>query len=94
MERLEGDNNLYLKKVDIIFMRRTIVTVYERGIFKPLQKIDLPEHKRVHLVVIPEEDTDTKLLESQKKELSSIIGIGESGISDISRRHDHYIYEE
>jgi len=76
-------------------MTRTIVAVYERGIFKPLQKIDLPEHKRVHLVVIPEEDTDTKLLESQKKELSSIIGIGigESGISDISRRHDQYIYE-
>jgi len=47
----------------------------------------------VHLVVIPEEDTDTKLLESQKKELSSIIGIGKSGISDISRRHDKYIYE-
>jgi len=74
-------------------MRRTIVAVYERGIFKPLQKIDLPEHKRVHLVVIPEEDTDTKLLESQKKELSSI-SIGESDISDISRRHDQYIYEE
>ena len=71
-------------------MTRTIVAVYERGIFKPLQKIDLPEHKRVHLVVIPGEDTDTKLLESQKKELSSIIGIGESGISDISRRHDQH----
>ena len=62
-------------------------------IFKSLQKIDLPEHKRVYLVVIPEEDTYTKLLESQKKELSSIIGIGKSGISDISRRHDKYIYE-
>jgi len=73
-------------------MTKTIVAVYEEGIFKPLQKIDLPEHKHVHLVVIPEEDT--KLLESQKKELSSIIGIGKSGISDISRRHDQYIYEE
>jgi predicted DNA-binding antitoxin AbrB/MazE fold protein len=64
-------------------MTKTIVAVYEEGIFKPLQKIDLPEHKHVHLVVIPEEDT--KLLELQKKELSSIIGIGKSGISDISR---------
>jgi len=45
----------------------------------------------VHLVVIPEEDA--RLLESQKKELSRIIGIGESGISDGSRRHDQYIYE-
>ena len=72
-------------------MTKTIVAVYEGGIFKPLQRIDLPEHKHVHLVVMPEEDA--RLLESQRKELSSIIGIGKSGISDISRRHDKYIYE-
>ena len=72
-------------------MTKTIVAVYEEGIFKPLQRIDLPEHKHVHLVVMPEEDA--RLLESQRKELSSIIGIGKSGISDISRRHDKYIYE-
>ena len=70
-------------------MTKTLVAVYEGGIFKPLQKIDLPEHKHVHLVVIPEEDA--RLLELQKKELSSIIGIRKSGISDISRRHDKYI---
>ena len=72
-------------------MTKTIVAVYEKGIFKPLQRIDLPEHKHVHLVVMPEEDA--RLLESQRKELSSIIGIGKSGISDVSRRHDQYIYE-
>ncbi len=72
-------------------MTKTIVAVYEDGMFKPLQKIDLPEHKHVHLVVIPEEEEG--LLELQKKELSSITGIGESGISDVSRRHDQYIYE-
>ena len=72
-------------------MTKTIIAVYEGGLFKPLQKIDLPEHKHVHLVVIPEEDA--RLLESQKKELSRIIGIGESGIGDGSRRHDQYIYE-
>jgi len=72
-------------------MTKTIIAVYEGGIFKPLQKIDLPEHKHVHLVVIPEEDA--RLLELQKKELASIIGIGKSSISDVSRRHDQYIYE-
>ncbi|MEA1895459.1 MAG: antitoxin family protein [Euryarchaeota archaeon] len=72
-------------------MTVTIVAVYEGGIFKPLQKIALPEHKRMRLVVLPEEDGE--LLELQKKELSSIIDIGESGISDVSRRHDQYIYE-
>ncbi|RZN43510.1 MAG: DUF104 domain-containing protein [Methanophagales archaeon ANME-1-THS] len=72
-------------------MTKTIVAVYKDGVFKPLQKVDLPEHKHVHLVVIPEEDAG--LLELQKKELSSIIGIGESGISDVSRRHNHYLSE-
>ena len=71
-------------------MTKTIVAVYKEGVFKPLQKIDIPEHKHVHLVVIPEGDAD--LLESQRKELSSIIGIGESGVSNVSRRHDHYLY--
>jgi len=72
-------------------MAETIAAIYEDGIFKPLQKVALPEHKRMRLVVLPEEDGE--LLELQKKELSSIIGIGESGISDVSRRHDQYLYE-
>jgi len=72
-------------------MTEAIVAVYEDGIFKPLQKIVLPEHKHVHLVVMPEEDGE--LLKLQKKELSSMIGIGKSGVSDVSRRHDQYIYE-
>ena len=46
-------------------MTKTIVAVYEDGIFKPLQKIDLPEHKHVHLVVIAEEGV--RLLELQKR---------------------------
>ena len=69
-------------------MTRTIVAVYERGILKPLQKIDLPEHKRVHLVVIPGEDTDTKLLESQKKELSSIISLVLERVASATFRAD------
>ena len=72
-------------------MTQTIVAVYKDGVFKPLQKIDLPEHKHVHLVVIPEGDAE--LRESQRQELSSLIGIGESGISDVSRRHDQYLSE-
>ena len=55
-------------------MTETIVAVYEGGIFKPLWKVAFPEHKRMRLVVLPEEDGE--LLELQKKELSSIISIG------------------
>jgi predicted DNA-binding antitoxin AbrB/MazE fold protein len=83
--------SIYARKRYNPHMTRTIVAVYKDGVFKPLQKLDIPEHKHVHLVVIPEGDAD--LLESQRKELSSIIGIGDSGISNVSRRHDHYLYE-
>jgi predicted DNA-binding antitoxin AbrB/MazE fold protein len=83
--------SIYVRERYYLQMAKTIVAVYKDGVFKPLQKIDIPEHKHVHLVVIPEGDAD--LLESQRKELSSIIGIGDSGISDVSRRHDHYLYE-
>lgn len=70
-------------------MAKTIIAVFEKGIFKPLEKVDLPESKHVHLVIIPEEES--KLLESQKKELSSIIGIGESKVSNVSDRHGRYL---
>jgi len=71
-------------------MAETIPAVYEDGKFKPLQKVDLPEHKHVHLILIPDEEAE--LLNSQKKELSKITGIGSSGKTDVARRHDRYLY--
>ncbi len=55
-------------------MVEAIPAIYENGKFKPLQKINQPEHKHVHLIFIPDEESD--LLNSQKKELSDLIGIG------------------
>lgn len=71
-------------------MSEAIPAVYEDGMFKPLQKVDLPEHKHVHLILIPEEEA--ALLKSQKKELSKIVGIGRSGKTDVARKHDRYLY--
>ncbi|MCZ7384015.1 MAG: antitoxin family protein [Candidatus Methanoperedens sp.] len=71
-------------------MSEAIPAIYEDGKFKPLQKVDLPEHKHVHLILMPEEEA--ALLNSQKKELSKIIGIGRSGKTDVSRKHDKYLY--
>jgi predicted DNA-binding antitoxin AbrB/MazE fold protein len=71
-------------------MSEAITAVYEDGMFKPLQKVDLPEHKHVHLILIPEEET--ALLKSQIKELSKIVGIGRSGKTDVARKHDKYLY--
>ncbi len=71
-------------------MSEAIPAVYEDGMFKPLQKVDLPEHKHVHLILVPEEEA--ALLKSQKKELSKIVGIGRSGKTDVARKHDRYLY--
>ncbi|MCD4766532.1 MAG: antitoxin family protein [Methanosarcinales archaeon] len=71
-------------------MTEAIPAVYEDGIFKPLQKVDLPEHKHVHLMVMPEDEAE--LLKSQKKALSKIIGAGSSGLTDVAKKHDQYLY--
>lgn len=71
-------------------MAETISAIYEDGIFKPLHKVDIPDHKHVHLMLIPDEEVT--LIKAQKKELSKIIGIGSSGKTDIARKHDNYLY--
>ncbi len=71
-------------------MSEAIPAVYEDGKFKPLQRVNLPEHKHVHLILIPEEEA--VLLNSQKRELSKIVGIGKSGKTDVARKHDRYLY--
>ena len=71
-------------------MTEAIPAVYEDGIFKPLQKVDLLEHKHVHLMVMPEDEA--KLLNSQKKALSKIISTGSSGLKDVAGKHDQYLY--
>lgn len=71
-------------------MAETIPAIYEDGMFKPLQKVNIPDHKHVHLILIPDEEET--IINDQKKELSKITGIGSSGKTDIARKHDKYLY--
>jgi len=71
-------------------MRESIPAIYEHGIFKRLQKVNLPEHKHVHLMVMPEDEIE--LLKAQKKALSGIIGAESSGLTDVASKHDRYLY--
>ncbi len=71
-------------------MAEAIPAIYEDGMFKPLQKVDIPDHKHVHIMLIPDEEAP--LINAQKKELSKITGIGSSGKTDIARKHDNYLY--
>ncbi len=37
-------------------------------------------------------DEEANFINSQKKELSKLIGIGSSGKTDIARKHDRFLY--
>ena len=76
-------------------MSRLITAIYEDGIFKPLQDIqdiNLRNHQRVRLEVIPE--AEASLVESQKRALLEIAGIGNSGLTDVARNHNKYLYQK
>ncbi len=51
-------------------MPRAIEAVYEDGVFKPLEKIDLKDHERVELKVFPKDEWQLrfhKLIKSIQK---------------------------
>lgn len=68
-------------------MQEVIKAIYEDGVIKPLKKLKLKEHEQV-TITIETKDTETK----PKKNAMSIVGIFESGIGDISKEHDNYLY--
>ena len=73
-------------------MSTLITAIYEDGILRPLQDINLRENQRVKLEIITE--TETSLVESQKRALLEIAGIGNSGLKDTARKHNKYLYRK
>lgn len=78
-------------------MTKTVEAIYENGVFKPVKKVRLPEHERFKLIVSPVEEDEReikKIVERQRKALLSIAGIGDSGLGDVSRNPDKYLYDK
>ena len=73
-------------------MSELVPAIYKNGVFKPLQNINLPDHQRVKLEIILE--GETSLVESQKKALLEIAGMGDSGLTDVARTHNNYLYQK
>ena len=82
-------------------MTNTVEAIYENGIFKPVKKVNIPEHERVKLIIsirepdeliAEDEEAIKRLVEKQKKALKELIGIGDSGLGDVSKNHDKYLY--
>ncbi len=70
------------------FMSKVIEAVYEDGVFKPLEKVKLPRHKRFR-IFLDAGETPHK----GKCSLAGIIDITkECSDTDLSVHHDKYLY--
>lgn len=68
-------------------MTRIIKAIYENGVIRPLQPLDLPERTEVEIQV-PE--SEAKKPPPAKKALS-FVGIGRSGRRDVSERAEELL---
>ncbi len=70
-------------------MSRTIIAIYENGVFKPLETPDLQDHAHVRLTV--EAVSDERLGEPSASGPDPLAGIrGSTGISDLAEHFDDY----
>ncbi len=71
-------------------MSRVIEAIYENGVFKPLSKVDCPEHLKI-LVSIPSESDQVS--PAERGGLDAIIDIAQDcSDTDLSIHHDKYLY--
>ena len=71
-------------------MTALIPAIYEGGILRPLEPVDLAERERVYMLLLPDEPA--KVAAAQRVALADLIGIGESRETEISARHDEFLY--
>ncbi len=72
-------------------MPRSIEAVYEDGVLKPLEKLNIKEHTKL-TIMLPNESERLVLKESS---LEGIIDIAKDCTdSDLSTNHDRYLYGE
>ena len=67
-------------------MGKPVEAIYENGVFRPIQRVDLSEGERVHLTVIPFSDR-TKDPAYALAEIAE-----ETGIPDLATNIDYYLY--
>lgn len=72
-------------------MAHVINAVYEDGVFKPLEKVTVKEHKKVVVIL----ESNTELPVEDKCSLAGIIDIAKNcRDTDLSFHHDKYLYGE
>ncbi len=71
-------------------MTKVVQAVYECGILRPLESVDLREKEHIYVLLLPDEPA--RIAEGQRRGLEALIGNGESTETDISIRHDQCLY--
>lgn len=72
-------------------MSKVIDAVYENGVFKPLGKVDVPEHKKLKIILANEVEYTSQ----EECNLAGIIDIAKDCYdTDLSIHHDKYLYGE
>jgi predicted DNA-binding antitoxin AbrB/MazE fold protein len=88
-------------------MAKSIKALYEDGVFKPLSKVRLKNKQRVQLTVVESEKSSKRIAKStnnrrsktRRVEVTSspayrIVGLFRSGVNDLSKNHDKYLYQQ
>jgi len=72
-------------------MPQTITAIFENGVFKPLEKVDMPEHKKLKIILANEVESAG----SEESSLAGIIDIAKDcADTNLSIHHDKYLYGE
>ena len=72
-------------------MPKVIEAIYENGVFKPLEKVDIEEHKRIKIIL----PSKIEYAPSEECTLEGIIDIAKDCFNtDLSTHHDKYLYGE
>ncbi len=72
-------------------MTTAVKAIYEDGVFKPKEPVELEEHAEVEVLIptLPKRDPDDP---TGWKAIDRLIGSLTSGASDVSENHDEYLH--
>ena len=71
-------------------MTRTVKAVYENGSLRLLERIEGLTDQQLLTVTIQSGESESP--RSDDDPVLQVIGICESGLSDVATQHDHYLY--
>ena len=69
----------------------TVKAIYENGVFRPKEPVDLAEHTEVE-VVLPPADSSKATARTAWDSIEEIIGIVKNAPKDMAENHNFYLY--